>query len=423
MERKQSRSRSAEQPPIPLTARVLSFFLDWSIWGYIAYGTVYLLNHYWYVAYIDWYGRLTLPWWGWPVVVIATFELALLSHSFGHSLGMRAMGLMPAAEGLDRPALRKRRLRHFLASHISIMPLGIGVWASPSEPWHERLSGLRLVRLPQREEWITPPPRWYRTEWGIMTLAILGLTVTLGWHVTGIHLRVLIAGAARPARLWQGLTHPDFTFLIYSDPWLNDSIVGALIESIFMALLATIFGAGIAFVLSFFGARNIMAGSLPGLIVYGLTRGVFNIFRSIESILWALIFAVWVGWGPFAGTLALFIHTIAALGKLYSEQTEHIDPGPLEAIAATGGSRIEVIRYGVVPQIVPPFLAFTLYRWDINVRMATVVALVGGGGIGRLFFYYKDQLDWAKVGAIIVAIGLVVWLLDYISGRVREKIV
>jgi phosphonate transport system permease protein len=79
------------------------------------------------------------------------------------------------------------------------------------------------------------------------------------------------------------------------------------------------------------------------------------------------------------------------LGKLYSEQIEHIDPGPVEAVTATGASRLEVIRYAVIPQILPPYLAFTLYRWDINVRMATVVALVGGGGVGRLFFYTKTS--------------------------------
>ncbi|RLE38685.1 phosphonate ABC transporter, permease protein PhnE, partial [Candidatus Acetothermia bacterium] len=124
----------------------------------------------------------------------------------------------------------------------------------------------------------------------------------------------------------------------------------------------------------------------------------------------------------------LTIHTIAALGKLYSEQVEGVDPGPLEAIAATGARRWQVILYGVVPQIIPSYLAFTLYRWDINVRMATVIALVGGGGIGRILFYYKGQVGrlpnaWNQVGAVVFTIAVVVWAIDYISGRVREKIV
>lgn len=423
MARKPNRSKSGD-PAVPLLDRLLSFFLDWAIWGYIAYGVMYLLNHYWWTVYIDWYGRLTLPSWGWPVVVSATFELALLCRACGHSLGMRALGLRlaGAAGRKGRSPQAHPRLAYLLASHISILPLGLGVWASLRQPWHERLSGLRLARLPQREEWAAPPPRWYRTNWGLMALVVLGVTVTLGWHITAINLQALFSGAGKPARLWQGLITPDFSYLIRNDPWLHDSVVGALLESIFMALLATVFGAGVAFLLSFFGARNIMAKSAPGLAAYGLMRGFFNVFRSIEAILWALIFAVWVGWGPFAGTLALFIHTIAALGKLYSEQVEHIDPGPLEATTAAGASWLETIRYAVIPQIAPPCLALTLYRWDINVRMATVVALVGGGGIGRLFFYYKNELDWPKVGAVIVAIAVVVWALDYISARVRERI-
>lgn len=422
MARKPNRSKSADFPSVPLHKRLLSFLLDWAVWGYLAYGVMYLLNYYWYTFYIDWYGRLTLPLWGWPLVVISTFELALLSRSFGHSLGLRAFGSMLGGPGALPPSW-EGRIRYFLAGHLSIMPLGVGIWASPREPWHERLSGLRLVRLPQREEWAAPPPRWYRASWGLMAFVILGWTVTLGWHITAIHLQVLFSEVGKPARLWQGLVTPDFSYLIRPDPWLHDNVLGALIESMFMALLATVFGATIAFLLSFFGARNIMAGTPPGLVVYGIMRGIFNVFRSIEAILWALIFAVWVGWGPFAGTLALFIHTIAALGKLYSEQVEHIDSGPVEATIAAGASWLETIRYGVIPQIVPPYLAFTLYRWDINVRMATVVALVGGGGIGRLFFYYKNERDWPKVGAVVVAIALVVWALDYISGRVREKIV
>jgi phosphonate transport system permease protein len=164
-----------------------------------------------------------------------------------------------------------------------------------------------------------------------------------------------------------------------------------------------------------------------GWIVYTVIRAFFNIVRSVESIVWAIIFAIWVGFGAFAGTLALTVHTIAALGKLYSEQVESIDPGPLEAIAASGARRWQVVLYGVVPQIVPSFLAFSLYRWDINVRMSTVIAFVGGGGVGAIFRYYKDATgllknSWNQVGAVILCIIVVVWVLDYVSARVRERI-
>ena len=249
------------------------------------------------------------------------------------------------------------------------------------------------------------------------------MTAALGWHITEANLQVLMGEAGKARRLWGGFIHPDFSYFLAPDPWLEDSVLGAIVESVLMALLATVLGAAVAFPLSFLGARNLMARNPVGMAVYRLVRGFFNVFRSVESVLWASIFAVWVGWGPFAGTMALLIHTVAALGKLYSEQAEHIDPGPLEAVAATGASPLEVIRYAVIPQISPPYLAFTLYRWEINLRMATVVGLVGGGGIGRLLFYYQKALDWPKVGAVSLAVAVVVWALDYISARVRERIV
>jgi phosphonate transport system permease protein len=178
----------------------------------------------------------------------------------------------------------------------------------------------------------------------------------------------------------------------------------------------------IAFPLSFLGARNLMGKGPLGWAIYTLTRAFFNIVRSIEVMIWAIIFAVWVSFGPFAGVIALAIHTIAALGKLYSEQVESIDPGPVEAMTAAGASRWQIIVYGIIPQIIPSFMAFTMYRWDINVRMSTVIGLVGGGGIGRLLFYYKSELEWERVGAVVIIIIAVVWTMDYISGRVRERI-
>jgi phosphonate transport system permease protein len=275
---------------------------------------------------------------------------------------------------------------------------------------------------------VKKPRSWYLTNCGVMAIILIGLTFWLGWLTTQIDLRILVDRAPKSAYLWHDLVHPDFAHLIAPDPDLKASILDGMLESIFMALLATAFGGLIAFPLSFLGARNIMGFSPLGWLIYAVTRAFFNIFRSIESILWAVIFAVWVGFGPFAGVLALTIHTIAALGKLYSEQVEGIDPGPLEAIAATGASRWQVVMYGVIPQIIPSYLAFSLYRWDINVRMATVIAMVGGGGIGRILFYYKGQVGrldnaWNQVGAVVFTIVAVVWLLDYVSGRVREKIV
>jgi phosphonate transport system permease protein len=196
-----------------------------------------------------------------------------------------------------------------------------------------------------------------------------------------------------------------------------------MLETIFLALIGTTFSVIFSIPLSFLGARNLMMGTPFGRATYYLSRTFFNLLRSIEVLIIVVIMAVVVGIGPFAGVLALAVHGIGALGKLYSESIESIDPGPIEAITATGASRLQVIAYAVVPQIVPQFIAFTLYRWDINVRMATVIGLVGGGGIGFILIQYINLLQWNQAGTAIWLIAIVVMAMDYASAVIREKIV
>jgi len=174
--------------------------------------------------------------------------------------------------------------------------------------------------------------------------------------------------------------------------------------------------------LSFFGAKNLMGGSDAGLAAYGATRSVMNVLRSIEVLIVGLMMVRAVGIGPFAGVLALAIHGVGALGKLYSEAIESIDTGPIEAITATGASPLQVVRYAVVPQIVPQFIAFTIYRWDINVRFSTVIGFVGGGGIGFVLQQYINLLQWRQAATALWMIAIVVAVLDYASAVVRERV-
>ncbi len=228
-------------------------------------------------------------------------------------------------------------------------------------------------------------------------------------EVQGTHNQILaeVITGYGPLRLSQ-------TFLIVLD---------RMVETIFLALMGTTMGVIFAVPLSFLGARN-LTGHLPaGGAVYALTRTVFNLTRSIEALVLAIIFTVWVGLGPFAGVLALGVHSVASLGKLYSEAIESIDTGPIEAIMATGASTLQVIRYAVVPQIVPQFIAFTIYRWDINVRFSTVIGFVGGGGIGFVLQQYINLLQWPQAATALWMIALVVAALDYASAVVRERVV
>ena len=198
--------------------------------------------------------------------------------------------------------------------------------------------------------------------------------------------------------------------------------IGRMIETIFMGMMATIFGIIFSIPVSFLAARNIMSGSRLTMAFYYITRTILNIIRSIEPLIWALIAVVWVGLGPFAGIVALTLHSIAALGKLYSEAIEGIDQGPIEAVQATGANRLQTIMFGVIPQMISPFISFSIYRWDINVRMSTVIGLVGGGGIGFLLVQYIRLLDYRSAGIAVWFIAITVATLDYVSAEIRNRL-
>lgn len=209
-------------------------------------------------------------------------------------------------------------------------------------------------------------------------------------------------------------------------PHVSDTfwyVLDKIVETIFLALMGTSFAVILAMPLSFLASRNLMPHNIIGTGVYALSRTVLNILRSIEVLILAIIFAATVGLGSFAGVLALTVHSIASLGKLYSEAIESIDKGPIEAITATGANRLQVIMYAVVPQFIPQFLSFTLYRWDINVRMATIIGIVGGGGIGLFLAETINKLQWNQAATGLWVIALVVIAIDWISSKIRAAVV
>lgn len=266
----------------------------------------------------------------------------------------------------------------------------------------------------QKTATVIVPVRWFKTLWGWQIALVLSLTFITGWMVVEINPGKFFLQFKNAGGIMSGIFNPDFTALM--------PMIKALIETIFLALMSTVFAIPFAFLISFFAARNLMPKTWLGNSVYVLIRTVATIGRSIEAIVWAIIFCVWVGIGPFAGMLALWVHSIASLIKLYSEQIENIDPGPVEAVKATGAATLQVWRYAVIPQILSPYLAFTIYRWDINVRMATIVSFVGGGGIGLALQQQQQMLAWRNVGLIMWLIALVVWIMDMISGAVRQSL-
>ncbi len=263
---------------------------------------------------------------------------------------------------------------------------------------------------------IPGPLPLYRTFWGVELLMTLVATFVLGWFITDINpLRLLEADAISSAlRLFGEVASPDWSIL--------PKATIKIIESIFIAFMATALSTPIAFVLSFLSARNIMGKTWLGTVICACLRIGFNLSRSIEPILWAIIFSVWVSFGPFAGMLALMVHSIASLAKQYSEIVEGVSDGPIEGIEATGAGAIQVVWFAVVPQVVLPYISYTIYRWDTNLRMATILGFVGGGGIGTLLMEYQGQSRWPQVGTIIVVMAFVVWLMDAFSSHVRSAV-
>ncbi len=160
-----------------------------------------------------------------------------------------------------------------------------------------------------------------------------------------------------------------------------------------------------------------------GMVTYTITRTILNVLRAIEPVIMGFVLVVWVGIGPFAGVMALMLHSIADLGKLFSEQVENIEEGPVEAVTATGASKIQTINFAVVPQIVPHYLAFIFYRWDINVRLSTIIGFVGGGGIGLILFRSTNLTQYRQAAVMVIAIAIVVTLLDTVSSSIRKRII
>jgi phosphonate transport system permease protein len=245
---------------------------------------------------------------------------------------------------------------------------------------------------------------------------LFNITFIAGWIVTKLSIVDLFSseGIEGANRIFGALFQPELGIF--------DDALFATIETIYIALLATLISIPPTLLLSFFTARNLMKDNKVTFAIYYILRVVLNFVRSIEPLIWAIIFSVWVGIGPYAGMIALLVHTIASNAKLYSEAIENIEEGPMEAITATGANKIQVVWYAVVPQIVLPFLSFTIYRWDINVRMATIIGLVGGGGIGTMLMQYQGLARWHEVGLIVLIIAFVVWVMDYISAKIREAI-
>jgi phosphonate transport system permease protein len=198
---------------------------------------------------------------------------------------------------------------------------------------------------------------------------------------------------------------------------LRSAVTGAL-QTLQIAVVGTTVAALLALPLGFLSARNVV----PGPVFYP-ARALLNLFRSVDTMVYALFFVAAVGLGPFPGVLAVLTYTTMTLAKLYSEAIEGIEPGPVEAIAATGANRLQILRFGILPQVLPLFASYVLYRLETNIRAATILGFVGAGGIGFYVQTYLRMINYPAASAVLLVLVAMVMGVDFASSRLRARIV
>ena len=240
----------------------------------------------------------------------------------------------------------------------------------------------------------------------ILWLVLFLLVLILSGSITGVDLRRFFENADQMNVILIKMLRPDWSY--------STIIVEPLLQTIQMAIVGTTFGALIALP----AARNIL--TIPWLS--GIFRFLLNIVRTIPDLMLAALFVAVVGIGPVAGVTSISIFSFGMITKLFYESIETIEAGPIEAVTASGGSKLAIIRYAVLPQVTSHFLSYLLYAFEINVRASTILGYIGAGGIGVFLQRSLSQFRYDQTAIIVLAIFIVVLLIDTISNRVRERL-
>ena len=251
--------------------------------------------------------------------------------------------------------------------------------------------------------------------------ALLVLTVVAG-QLGEVSWQKFVNGLPRfGTYVWR--TMPELslaTFWVDIARWMWDFSrwIGLLFDTVLIAFVATTLGVFGAFFLSFPASRNLSGG----VVSYQLVRRFLELMRTVPELVFALLFVFAFGLGPMAGVLAIALHTMGVLGKLFSEINETITEKSLEGVMAAGASPDLVIRLGVVPQVLPAFISYTLLRFEINVRSASVIGFVGAGGIGQELMFVINQFIYSDISAILALLIVTVAMVDILSEKIRHRI-
>lgn len=258
--------------------------------------------------------------------------------------------------------------------------------------------------------WERPTAYYNKTvKWLIYTIVIV-FFLWSAWEVR-ITLDRFVIGLEAGSRLVSSMVPPNFA------PRQRSLIWSGMVESIAMAIVATVIGVILSLPVAFMSAENLAPRA-----VYGVGRGIITISRSFHELIVAIIAVKAVGFGALAGVIALSFKTIGFFAKLLAEDLEDIDEGQIDAVRASGANRIQVILFGVIPQVLPRIVGLSIYRWDINIRHSTVVGIVGAGGIGITLINSFQRYEYDFSLAIILVIILVVVIGEIVSAVVRRRV-
>jgi phosphonate transport system permease protein len=255
--------------------------------------------------------------------------------------------------------------------------------------------------------------------------AVRARKIALRAFLVGLFLYCLWAFDFSPQRIWTGLGRLGDVLGFMFPPYIWSTweefseILKGLGETLAIAFLGTVLGAVIAFPLSFLGAKNI---NRLNFLRLGTRRG-YDIIRAFETLILALIFIRAFGLGPLAGVLAITVSEIGTFAKLFSEAIENTSPRPVDGVKASGGSRLQQIRFGIMPQVSPVILSILLYNFESNVRSGTILGIVGAGGIGFLLSDRISAYKWNEAWSIIFLIIAMVYVIDWTSGKIRERLI
>ncbi|SMC91080.1 phosphonate transport system permease protein [Fulvimarina manganoxydans] len=249
---------------------------------------------------------------------------------------------------------------------------------------------------------------WARTYWNIGIGVALLVLLILSWGPSEMERwPFLFTDAGNMLEYASGFTDPNFS------QW--EFYAREMLVTLQIALWGTFLSLILSVPFGILSARNMV----PWWILQP-TRRLMDFFRAIHELVWAVLFVVAVGLGPFAGVMALFIHNTGIMAKLFSEAVESIDPRPVEGIRSTGASRVQEVIYGVIPQVLPLWVSYFLYRFETNVRSATILGVIGAGGIGQILFESIRGFYYAESAAILIIVVITVVLTDLLSQQLRK---